>query len=55
MDTVRRLSRPLSDWGPRLKEHRMLMKDAQGLPMENLTDTSKPMLSNGQSGNSEPA
>jgi len=44
--TVKNLSRPTEDWGPRLKEHRMLMKSNQGVPLETV-ESANPMLSNG--------
>jgi solute carrier family 6 amino acid transporter-like protein 5/7/9/14 len=42
-EIVKKLSRPTADWGPRLKEHRMLMKASQAVPMETY-ESQRPML-----------
>lgn len=54
VESAVKLSKPLEDWGPRLKEHRMLMKasQSQSVPLDTFESTN-PMLSNGYNPNSE--
>merc|ERR1712154_125978 len=47
MEVAKKLTKPTEAWGPRLKEHRMLVKASQGMPLETVGESQSPMLTSG--------